>query len=89
MGKKSKTEHVYIAKIVGSNLCIYTKTERCVYRKTSNLPLDFFPKRGMLIAAIPSEKEAIRMFKWFQSLVSVHYQELSRMQRELRREANQ
>ena len=28
------------------------------------------------------------MFKWFQNLVSVHYEELSRMQRELRREAN-
>ncbi len=26
------------------------------------------------------------MFKWFQSLVSVHYQELTRMQRELHRE---
>ncbi len=28
------------------------------------------------------------MFKWFRSLVSVHYQELSRMQRELHREAD-
>lgn len=42
----------------------------------------------MLLGTIPSEKEAIRMFMWFQSLVSVHYQELTRMQRELRREAN-
>ena len=55
--------------------------------KTSNLPLDFFWKCGMLRAEISSEKEAIRMFKWFQSLVNVHYQDLSRMQRELRREA--
>ena len=27
------------------------------------------------------------MFKWFQSLVSIRYQELSQMRRELRREA--
>ena len=40
------------------------------------------------ISTITSEKEAIRMFKWFQGLVSVRYQELSRMQRELRHEAN-
>ena len=33
-------------------------------------------------------KEAIRMFKWFQSLVSIRYQELNQMRRELRREAN-
>ena len=26
------------------------------------------------------------MFKWFQSLVSIRYQELNRMRRELRRE---
>ncbi len=32
-------------------------------------------------------KEAFRMFKWFQSLVSIRYQELNRMRRELRREA--
>lgn len=42
----------------------------------------------MLKGTITSEKEAVRMFKWFQSLVSAHYQELSRMQRELRRETN-
>jgi len=36
---------------------------------------------------IPKEKEAIRMFKWFQGLVSIRYQELSQMRRELRREA--
>lgn len=42
----------------------------------------------MLRGTITSEKEAIGMFKWFQGLVSVRYQELSRMQRELRREAN-
>ena len=42
----------------------------------------------MLIGTNSSEKEAIRMFKWFRSLVSVHYQELSQMQRELRRMAN-
>lgn len=29
------------------------------------------------------------MLKWFQSLVSIRYQELSRMRRELRREADQ
>ncbi len=28
------------------------------------------------------------MFKWFQSLVSIRYQELNQMRRELRREAN-
>ncbi len=28
------------------------------------------------------------MFKWFQSLVSIHYQELNQLRRELRREAN-
>ena len=28
------------------------------------------------------------MFKWFQSLVSIRYQELSQMRRELRHEAN-
>ena len=27
------------------------------------------------------------MFKWFQSLVSIRYQELSQLRRELRREA--
>ena len=27
------------------------------------------------------------MFKWFQSLVSIRYQELNRMRRELRRKA--
>ncbi len=27
------------------------------------------------------------MFKWFQSLVSIRYQELNQMRRELRREA--
>lgn len=43
----------------------------------------------MLMLANLSEKEAIRMFKWFQSLVSIRYQELSRMRRELRREADQ
>ena len=54
--------------------------------KTSILPLDFWAKCDMLESIIPHEKEAIRMFKWFQSLVSVHYQELTRMQRELHRE---
>ena len=39
----------------------------------------------MLNPAIINEKEAIRMFKWFQSLVSIRYQELSQMRRELRR----
>lgn len=43
----------------------------------------------MLKAAIPNIKEAIRMFKWFQSLVSIRYQELSQMRRELRRESDQ
>ena len=28
------------------------------------------------------------MFKWFQSLVSIRYQELSRLRRELRHEAD-
>lgn len=41
----------------------------------------------MLNTAIPRMKEAIRMFKWFQALVSIHYQELSQMRRELRHEA--
>jgi len=57
--------------------------------KTVNLPLDFFSKHGMLMLANLSDKEAIRMFKWFQGLVSIHYQELNRMRRELRREADQ
>jgi len=40
------------------------------------------------IAAIPREKEAIRMFRWFQGLVSIRYQELSQLRRELRRGAD-
>ena len=39
-------------------------------------------------ATITSEKEAIRMFKWFQSLVNLRYQELSQLRRELRCEAD-
>ena len=41
----------------------------------------------MLKVVIPNIKEAIRMFKWFQDLVSIRYQELSQMRRELRRES--
>lgn len=57
--------------------------------KTVNLLLDFFSKCGMLLLANLGEKEAIRMLKWFQGLVNIHYQELNRMCRELRCEANQ
>lgn len=42
----------------------------------------------MLRVTITSEKEAVRMFKWFQSLVNLRYQELSQLRRELRREAD-
>ncbi|WP_204791939.1 hypothetical protein, partial [Oscillibacter sp. CU971] len=55
--------------------------------ESSGLPLDFLCKPDILRTAIPSMKEAFRMFKWFQSLVSIRYQELNRMRRELRREA--
>jgi len=52
------------------------------------LPLDFFLKRGILGGTIPKEKEAIRMFRWFRSLVSIRYQELSQLRRELHCEAD-
>ncbi len=67
---------------------IATETTCFFFCEMVSVPLDFFLKCGKLISVIPREKEAIRMFRWFQGLVSIRYQELSQLRRELRREAN-
>lgn len=75
-------------KTVEKILYAFTKKLPLLFRETVTLPLDFCFVCGILRNTVTSKKEAIRMFKWFQELVGIRYQELSRLRRELRHEAD-
>lgn len=77
-----------IAQILHQRFVRVNKNSSPTSGETVTLPLDFCSKCAILKSTITSEKEAIRMFGWFQSLVSIRFQELSQLRRELRNEAN-